>query len=216
MCLGCGFLGCYICPRCEKKLSYLDFDTCLYCSRKSLFGLTHPGCFSKNGVDGVISIFVYNNFFKKIIKSIKYGMAMDVWNELKLIIYPENLRKLSLYKKLKGSFLLQPIPLHSSKIRVRGFNQAELITDNFNKYLEIKKTDVLIRVKETKPQSQLKNDREKLTNIKNCFKAKKKISNDNYILVDDLITSGATIKEAARVLKKNGASRVFALALAKG
>lgn len=216
MCLGCGFLGCYICLRCEKKLSYLDFDTCLYCSKRSLFGLTHPGCLKKNGVDGVISIFAYNNFLKKIIKNIKYSLALEVWQDLSLIIPPSRIGKLSLYKRLNVGFKLQSIPLHPSKLRVRGFNQAELIADFFNDYLNLEKDFSLQRIKETKPQSQMRMNIEKQKNIKNCFIVKKKIGGDNYILVDDLITSGATIKEAARLLKKNGAKRVFALALAKG
>lgn len=215
-CLGCGFLGCYICSRCQKKLSYLNFDRCLYCDKKSLFGFTHVACFRKNGVDGTISIFAYNDFLKKIIKSIKYDRVKELWDELSLIIPPDQLLKLGLYKKLNDRFFIQPIPLHPKKITARGFNQAKIMTEYFQKYLSFTIGDYLLRIKETKPQSYLKKDKDRLINLRGAFATKANVAGKNIILVDDLQTSGATIKEAARTLKKRGANKVFALTLAKG
>src|SRR5574340_1124817 len=99
-CLGCGYLGAYICPKCRQKLRYVESDTCPYCQRPSFFGLTHTGYQKNHSLDSVVSIFYYNDFLKKIIKNIKYRLATEVWNDFCRIIKPENLSKISFYKKL--------------------------------------------------------------------------------------------------------------------
>ena len=85
-CLGCGFLGAYICTNCKKKLSYIKQDSCLYCGKPSLYGLTHPGCRREKGVDGFLSVFYYNNLLKSVIKSVKYRLATAVFEELCLVV----------------------------------------------------------------------------------------------------------------------------------
>lgn len=217
-CLGCGFLGAYICTNCKKKLSYISADVCLYCERKSLYGLTHPGCSRENGVDGLLSIFYYNNLLKTIIKSIKYRLATDVWKELCLVIEADKLLKLRFFKDyLKADFYLEPIPLHRFKLKQRGFNQAKIIADFFNQFLNFTASEFLIRKKDTSAQAQMKNNQDRYHNTLGAFDVlEKKAQDKNFILVDDVVTTGSTVKEATKVLKKAGAKRVFVLTLAKG
>ncbi|MCX7881036.1 MAG: phosphoribosyltransferase family protein [Patescibacteria group bacterium] len=216
-CLGCGFLGCYICPKCEKKLIYIQKDSCLYCGQPSPFGLTHVLCFKKDCLDGLISVFYYNDFLKKIIKSFKYKRALVVWNEFKIIIKPERLNKISFYKKLATEFFFQPIPLSLLREKKRGFNQAEVITDFLREFLDFPKAQFLLRKKEGFPQAQIKERKKRAFNIRGAFEVinKKTLINKKIILVDDVATTGATLKEAARVLKKTGANKVFAFTLAR-
>jgi len=162
------------------------------------------------------AIFHYNNFLKKIIKDIKYRLAKDVWEEFRLTIPPEALLKLGLYRRLDNNLLVQPIPLHGNKYKVRGFNQAKMISDYFQLFLKLKQINILVRRKETFAQAQCKKNKDRLNNIRGAFVVKERISGGSIILVDDVVTSGATVKEAAKVLKKNGAEKVFVLALAKG
>lgn len=216
ICLGCGYLGCYICPHCQKKLIYLATDRCLYCARKSLYGLTHPGCTRPNGVDGVMAIFHYNDFLKKIIKDIKYHLATAVWSELTLNIFPEALLKLAFYKGQSNNLVIQPIPLHERRLRSRGFNQARLIADFFQKYICCPQSQILIRIKETPSQAMSENNKERFQNVRGAFSVDGIIEGKKIILVDDVVTSGATVKEAVKVLKKAGVKTVFILALARG
>lgn len=215
-CLGCGFLGQYLCQNCQKKLKYLNKDTCLYCEKNSYFGLTHPKCLKKNRLDGSLSLFYYNEFFKKIVKNIKYRLALDVWEELKKIIPPDRTEKINLFKKLKKDFFIQPIPLHKERLKERGFNQAQLIADYFNHYLNLPTIDALVRKKSTVSQAQTKTKQLRYGNLMGAFVVKTPVKNKNIILIDDVITSGATVKEATRALKKAGAQQVFCLTLAKG
>lgn len=221
ICLGCGLLGMYICPACEKKLHYIDKDRCLYCGRPSLFGLTHPVCERGRGIDGFLSIFYYNAFLQKIIKTIKYRLAIDVLEDLCNVIKPQTLLKLNFFRKIKkrlGLLYVQSIPLHPLRLRRRGFNQAQLLSEFFQKFLALPLSDVLLRKKATLSQAQLFKDRERFLNMRGAFELVrlKDITQKDFILVDDVLTTGATIKEAGRVLKLKGAGKVFALTLAKG
>lgn len=214
-CLSCSKIGTYLCPKCQKKLEYFDYDRCLYCGRKSMFGFTHPGCSKENGVDGFLTVFKYNNTLKKIVKAFKYRHACAVWDEFILTIEPKRLEKISAWTQPE---FIQPIPLNIKKLNNRGFNQAEIIADFFNRFLKLKKVDWLERKKETEPQAQMKTKKERRSNVKGVFvvKNKRKVKKARVVLVDDLLTTGNTIFEAARVLKKSGCDKVFVLTLARG
>ncbi len=141
-------------------------------------------------------------------------------------------------------YIIVPIPLHKNRERKRGFNQAKLLADNLSERLEIDSIDALRRIKNTKPQaclsgrqaklknqkddnifnwlesdnSRLKTQHEKRQeNIRGAFKIidGSLIEGKKIILVDDVYTSGATMGEAARVLKENGAKKIIALVVAK-
>lgn len=218
LCLGCNALGSYICSNCQRKLELIDKDICVYCERGSYMGLTHPGCKKKNGVDGMITFYRYNLFMKKVIKHIKYKLAIDVFKEFCQIIQPEVNKKLIFYKQLSKNGLLQPIPLHSSKQKLRGFNQALLIGRFFNMSLQLPVTDYFKRTKETLPQAEIKQKKDRYLNIKGAFQPHKyaETRGKTIIITDDVITTGYTVLEFSKALKQNGALKVFAIALAKG
>ena len=222
-CLGCGYIGVYLCRSCQNKLKPIESDICLYCKKTSLFGLTHSNCINKLYVDGLVTIYYYNTILKKVIKNIKYRLATEVWQEFYRIIEPQIIKKLGFYKKLSPDFVMQPIPLSKIKYNERGFNQAEIISKFFQKFLHFPIVDLLIRKKEISSQAQIKSKKARYFNTRGvfainnkCRNAKFCVSNKNIILIDDVITSGSTVKEAARILKLAGAKKVYVLALAKG
>lgn len=113
--------------------------------------------------------------------------------------------------------LLVPIPLHRSRMRKRGFNQAELVADRIGERLGIPVgTDILLRVKKTKPQKEL-DDAGRHGNLKNAFQAcEKKAEGKRIVLVDDIYTTGSTIDAAAAELKRQGAEKVYFLSICIG
>ncbi len=156
---------------------------------------------------------------KKIIKNIKYRLATDVWYEFCQIIKPEKLVGLNGFKKLlKADYYIIPIPLHVNKLRMRGFNQAKIIAQFFSNYLRLPLTELLIRKKNTLSQAQLKNLKARYENTRGAFQLKqvKAADKKNFILVDDVLTTGSTIKEAVRTIKNSGARTVFVLTVAVG
>lgn len=117
---------------------------------------------------------------------------------------------------IKNAVIL-PIPLSKKRERQRGFNQSTLIAKFFADCSSLPLvTDCLIRVRHSSPQSELKNYEERRQNVKNCFAIQNSelIQGKNVILVDDVVTSGATLKEAAIMLKMAGARKIIALTVA--
>jgi ComF family protein len=112
--------------------------------------------------------------------------------------------------------LVIPVPLYTSRLREREFNQALLLSKEIA--LEFKKKlvyDNLVRLRNTRTQTRLK-DSERLLNVRNSFAlAKEKdIKGKNILLIDDVLTTAATVSEAASALKHAGANVVFVLTLA--
>ena len=112
---------------------------------------------------------------------------------------------------------LVPVPLHPSRRRKRGFNQAEVLAEELSRWMGIPvERKILIRSKKTRAQKQL-NDQERVSNLKNAFSVRKgSILPKTIILVDDIYTTGSTIDEAARVLLENGAQTVYFLCICVG
>ncbi|GAB4218641.1 MAG: ComF family protein [Candidatus Microgenomates bacterium] len=220
-CLGCSRPGVYICHHCQKKLLYIKTQKCFYCKKTSLYNLTHINCLKKLYIDQVGSIFYYNDFLKKIIKNIKYRYAKEILKELFKIIKVENIGFLELYKNIKDEIFIQPIPLHKSRFNERGFNQAQIITDYLSGFIDYPAVDYLERVKQTKNQAEIKDKYKRFQNVRGAFRLRKNIDlglikNKRVILVDDVITTGHTVNEAAKIFKKAGVLKVYCFTLAQG
>lgn len=112
--------------------------------------------------------------------------------------------------------LVIPIPLSLKRERERGFNQAELIARGLAQNFTYELSLELIKIKDTKAQSSL-SARKRTSNLTGSFKWSGPVPlNRDVLLIDDVITTGATISEAAKVLKMAGAKKISALVVAKG
>jgi len=226
-CLGCGKVGSYFCPDCLNLVLLKDEQICPVCGKGALEGLTHQFCRRPFGLDGLTSIFAYKGVVAEAIKKLKYKFVKDLAEELvELFLSFCGEGKLFSYFCCLPNVVLVPIPLHPQRLRWRGFNQAELLGKLIAKNLGVKfAPDLLIRIRNTKPQVKLDKDQRQV-NIRRAFalnrNCKLKITpladgqeNWNFILFDDVWTTGATLKEAAKVLKRNGAKKVWGLTIAR-
>ncbi len=113
--------------------------------------------------------------------------------------------------------LIVPVPLHPARLRWRGFNQAALLGRALARRMQRPlEADTLIRIRAT--PSQTANDRrERYRNVRDAFAVKRpeKIAHRRVLLIDDVMTTGATVDECARTLLSAGARRVDVLALAR-
>lgn len=220
-CLGCGYIGVYICQSCQKKLKPVKTDICFYCKKPSLYGLTHTYCINKFNVDGITTLYYYTPFLRKLIKNIKYRLAYQVWSEFSRGIDVNVIKRLDFYNKISNRCVMQPIPLSKNRFAQRGFNQAKFISRFFQTFLQIPIVDLLIKKNETSPQAMMITKKERHINVKGAFGINLKYDSiikktTDLILVDDIVTTGSTVKEAARILKLFGIRNVYVLALAKG
>lgn len=114
---------------------------------------------------------------------------------------------------------IAPIPLHKFRIINRKYNQSALLAKNISGLSDKKVIlDLLIRTKNNKPQASL-NQKMRRKNVAGIFKVKEKyleeIRGKNILLIDDVITTGATVESCCKVLKKCGVARIYVLTLAK-
>lgn len=112
---------------------------------------------------------------------------------------------------------LVPIPLHKTRKRKRGFNQAQLLAEKLGKRLEIPvEKRILERTKKTGPQKEL-NDVQRRANLKNAFQVRQNdVRLKRIVLVDDIYTTGSTIDAAVAVLLEHGAEKVYFLTICIG
>jgi ComF family protein len=210
-CVLCGRFGSYICSLCIEKIEPIEQPVCPICQRQAIGGKTHPGCRNKYTLDGLVVGFRYRGPIKLAISKIKYKWIWDI-AETVIDLLVERIWKFNIPQE----FVLVPIPLHSKRKNWRGFNQAELICQILAKKFGCKTKNLLKRHVETKTQVGLTRE-ERKRNIKNAFIVNSSsVKWKTIILVDDVYTTGATMGEACKILKQNGAEIVWGMAIALG
>ncbi|TAN58409.1 ComF family protein [Patescibacteria group bacterium] len=211
-CVGCGKNGSFLCPGCSAKIKIIPVQTCHYCRKLRAFGKTCDQCLSKNRLDGLFILGPYDQpILKDAIHAWKHERVKEIGNILGLWAAK------NLNSSLFQSSIIVPIPLHKQRQFDRGFNQSEQLSLILAQKFQIPAKTLLIKIKDTEPQSSL-NREKRLLNIRGVFAPAKdaKLNGENIILIDDITTTGATMEEAAKTLKKSGAKSIFGLALAHG
>lgn len=203
------------CEDCFKKLQFITEPKCKICSHPFEFAVkaqqTCPNCLQNPPFfDASITIYRYNEILQKTIGNFKYYDTTFLAKKFAKI----------LATKIKGDFdFLIAVPLHKKRLKERKFNQAVLLARFLAKALKLPfYNDFLVRRKYTTKQVSLnKNEREK--NLRGAFvlneKYKDFVVGKNILLVDDVMTTGSTLNECARVLKNCGAKKITVAVLAK-
>ncbi len=210
-CCGCGREGAAACPSCLASLRIHPLNLCPGCGLVSPGGMAHARCRPDSALDGLVSPYHYADpFVRALIKEYKYRGAAEAGNALANLVHAG---ASALITALPRDAKVVPMPLHASRERMRGFNQAECLAASVARVLETPVARPLARKKRTREQARLEiGERQK--NCKDAF-ASQPVDGD-YILVDDVVTTGATMKAAALALKEAGARSVIGFALAHG
>ncbi len=170
-------------------------------------------CKTRYTIDGLTSFFHYDSIIQKAIKALKYRFVSDLATEFVSLI-PQS--SFSLFPKAS---VLAPIPLHSARLRHRGFNQAELLGSLIVQRLKIPiRTDIIKRTRSTTPQVEMKDREDRLKNMSDVFSSlnsKLEAISSTIFLFDDVFTTGATMRAAANTLKREGAAFVWGITMAR-
>ena len=161
------------------------------------------GCVEREGMEGLLAIYKYEGLMQKIIKAIKYRFCREL---IDVVMDGTEIMPIE-------ADLVVPISLHWHRENWRGFNQAEILARNLAKSLKIEFGEALIRQKGTKPVAEMEAEKRKEV-VKGIFEVVGEVKGKRILLVDDVFTTGSTMREAAKELKKAGAMTVQGFVLA--
>jgi ComF family protein len=164
-------------------------------------------------MDGVVVVLEYQWLTRKLITKLKYKGVKDMRDDVVEVIISMGDLSMLANKEL----LVTGVPLHWRREWERGFNQADELARLVALYLNQEwRDDLLRKTRTTKPQMKLK-AKERQENLVNAFELngdKEEVKGRSILIVDDVWTTGATMRECAKVLKKAGAKNVWGLAVA--
>ena len=174
---------------------------------------------SAENLHDITAYFAYRDtFMREAIWQIKYRRNKKVARMLAIVLSDYLLEDLQ-HKQQFEYFvdpILIPIPLSKKRKRARGYNQVELITNNLDNNFLTVDSNILTRIKHTPSQARTISRETRLENIKGCFRVTKpeKIRGKNIIVLDDVVTTGSTLREAQKVLLEAGARNVWLVGIA--
>ena len=201
-----------MCASCQASLSRLATPICPTCSKPLAQGDRCPYCCRwKLDIDGIRSPFAFEGVVRKAVHQLKYG-------HFKALAAPLG-RMLGQYLEAEPvtADVLVPVPLHSRRLRERGYNQSALLAAEVGRWNDFPVVyDSLLRLRHTKAQVKTADAEERQRNLAGAFACRdSKLAGKRVLLVDDVCTTGATLNSCAIALRKAGAASVWGLALAR-
>ncbi len=160
----------------------------------------------------VKSLGIFDDYYQKLIHRFKYDKKILLGKRLAQSLG----QVVAQDEDFANCELLIPVPLHPARYRERGFNQSEVLAEGVSRAMNLPLAkEILKRKKSTKDQTYL-NVKQRAENVRDAFVVTQpeKINDKKVILVDDVITTGATLNECAKMLQKVGAKKIFAVTLA--
>jgi len=200
-----------LCSTCHTQLLYLD-QHCSLCGFALPKHTDHCGrCLTQPpAYDHYFCAFQYQSVIRDLICQFKYSGRPELAKPLAALFMHE------LHAKDIGlPDLIIPVPMHLNKLRQRGFNQSALLAKQLSKKMAIPYSDKIIKKHQhTPPQAEL-NHKQRLNNIKGSFVINKSLHAKNVAIIDDVVTTGATMHEMTKILRKSGVNCIHVWGVAQ-
>src|SRR5512133_403109 len=207
----------HVCSACRERMPLINTPLCVVCGLPFIgAGDDHPcgGCLtSRHHVDAARAALVYAGASRDLIHSFKYRNKTHLRRPLALL----TIERLSEFVHVRAPDLIMPVPLHRTRLRSRGFNQAVLLGELFSAHWNIPlERHNLRRIRWTEPQVNLSAG-DRRANVKGAFSVQhpELVSGRRVLLVDDVLTTGCTVEECALTLKNAGAADVTVITVAR-
>ncbi|MEA1912965.1 MAG: ComF family protein [candidate division WOR-3 bacterium] len=203
-----------VCKECFGKVHFVSNSQCRICGKPIKSGTICKSCRENlPSFNFVIGCGSYVPPLSNIIKLYKYNRRPSLSERLARLLYSSYQTR----GDVKGIKLVTWVPMRRAKIRERGYNQSRILAREFTFIAGLKSVKLLRKVKNIQSQTKLSSC-ERLVNVQGAFRVDYEILNaldsdlkKEVILIDDVLTTGATLNECSKVLKKAGFSRVIGL-----
>ena len=209
-CLGCQREGNLLCARCRNGLDKLNPPNCTVCAQPSPRSLCTWCRRTPLAIDGIRAPYLMQGAVQNAIYSLKYRGVRACAPELAQL-----LAQYMTGRRITGD-LLVPVPLHSRRLRTRGYNQSALLARELGKLTGLAVDEGLVyRTRDTPPQVRAASREQRRSNVEDSFRCNAHVSGIDVILVDDVATTGSTLSACAAALKDAGAGSVWGLTVAR-
>lgn len=207
-----------ICPGCFEKAPRIVAPFCAKCSEPFTGAIdqefTCANCANRElEFDAAVSVYRSRGVVRLVIMQLKYQRHLSLRHPAArwLIDAMHDSR----IRERKFDAII-PVPLHPARLRERGFNQATLLAAELGAAIGVPLRDDLERIRYTTTQTALDRS-ERMENLRDAFRLRREASvrDSRVLLVDDILTTGSTLSECARVLRKGGTREVYAVTAAR-
>lgn len=208
-CFVCGAKSPGVCRGCLKCFEPARHK-CLRCGRRNPLGVYCDSCHKPSYPELILARYCFKGAIRELIHQFKYEDCTTLATPLALVL--AQIIKNQLASK---DYLITYVPISKAKQVKRGYNQAKLLAEVVSRESKLPIAGLVMRVDTPQSQVQVDDPVQRRQNIKGVFKVKKDVRiPKKIILIDDVVTTGSTVVEVTRVLKRAGAKEVVVLALA--
>ncbi len=210
-CVSCGRLGTFLCDTCLQEAQAIDARVCIHCGVPMTQRGQCPHCRidPPTPLRAIRGVFFFQGPIRQGIHSLKYEGRHE--------LAPILARPLAQYlhdHPIPLDFIV-PVPLHPERQAQRGYNQSALLARALGRLRHLPVHEhALQRIRATQSQTHLSRQ-ERLANVRGAFAATENLKNARVLLVDDVATTGATLRACAQALQQAGATHIWALTVAR-
>jgi competence protein ComFC len=214
-CVGCGQEGSALCTACGLSEFIPYGERCYGCARLSPRGQTCPACRSHNSPNFVWVCTDYDKTARTLIQRLKFIHQRAAAISIAGLMADTFLNYNPDWHIQKKNYLIIALPTATSRIRQRGFDHTALITKKISGSLRLENKNLLYRLGQSRQVGAKRYARTRQLSGMFYVPKTESVKGRNILLIDDVVTTGATLQEAAKILRRAGARSVDALVFAK-
>lgn len=219
-CVACSNYGNALCPACAQQAEPVPSPICLACGRpeKQQIATCATCCqfassFDEASLEFSRSATFFTSPIREAVHGLKYESRIDLAAPMARYLFAafRGYPWTDVYALID---VVVPVPLHPQRLAKRGYNQAELLAEQFCRYVDIPCSPMLLQRHHNTDTQVGKNIAQRQQNVGEAFRAPTRLPGLVILLIDDVYTTGATLHACAAALKRAGAAQVYGLALA--